>query len=74
MADTHAARAEQLADEANEALRTAIEQEDAGYTNAVPVDGIHGNRWARVQALQAQAQVHATLALAEEVARSRAGL
>ncbi|MFF0547226.1 hypothetical protein ACFYTF_30780 [Nocardia thailandica] len=75
MGDTHAARAEELAAEANEALRRAIET-DAKPPNAFAAAGYGGNKWEQVRALQAQAQVHATLAhadatlaLAEVVAR-----
>ncbi|MFE6925942.1 hypothetical protein ACFVAV_33365 [Nocardia sp. NPDC057663] len=71
MGDTHAARAEALAAEAEAIMRKEIELENKGHTNAFAAAGIGGNKWQRVQALQAQAQVHATLALAEEVARGR---
>ncbi|MGW5312898.1 hypothetical protein ACWEQ0_23820 [Nocardia thailandica] len=79
MGDTHAARAEELAAEANEALRKAIESARRGPANAIATAmGSSGpsDRWDEVRALQAQAQVHATLAhadatlaLAEVVAR-----
>lgn len=68
MGDTHAARAEELAAEAYAALREAIET--AGHSpNAFAAPSGGGSEWERVRALQAQAQVHATLALAEVVAR-----
>lgn len=54
-------------------MRKAIELEDQGHVNAFAASGDGGNKWQRVQALQAQAQVHATLALAEVVARGRIG-
>ena len=76
MGDTHAARAEELAAEAHEALRKAIKNAAAAPA-ALAVAGIQREQmWEEVRALQAQAQVHATLAhadatlaLAEVVAR-----
>jgi hypothetical protein len=73
MGDTHAAQAQELAVEAEKIMRKAIELEDQGKVNAFAASGVGGNKWQRVQALQAQAQVHATLALAEATARAKIG-
>lgn len=75
MGDTHSELAAALAVRANEALEEVIEK--TGSPRSAFSTGDQGTaelaRWSKVRALQAQAQVHATLAVADELARAKDG-
>ncbi|MEU1956801.1 hypothetical protein [Nocardia rhamnosiphila] len=74
MAGSHAERADELAAQANRALEEALELAGKPPQNAFAAIGDQHvadvARWAKVRALQAQAQIHATLALNDSVARN----
>ncbi|GAA5105026.1 hypothetical protein [Nocardia iowensis] len=68
---SHTEAAEKLADEAYAALRAA-QAAASGPKNAFASMGGDANvaevvRWAKVRALQAQAQIHATLAIKDHM-------
>ncbi|NEW42516.1 hypothetical protein [Nocardia cyriacigeorgica] len=70
MADTHAERADELAAMANQALeRPGKPPQNALVTGDPRVADLA--RWAKVRALQAQAQIHATLALNDTIASTQ---
>lgn len=70
---SHGERAEELAAQANreleKALASSADMLDGGWANYAGTGREAADRvmWERVRALQAQAQVHATLALADTV-------
>ncbi|WP_159850539.1 hypothetical protein [Nocardia sp. CY41] len=69
MAGSHAERADELAAQANRELKKALDSSadipDGGWANYAGTGREAAERvmWERVRALQAQAQIHATLAL-----------
>ncbi|MGY2025975.1 hypothetical protein [Nocardia gipuzkoensis] len=73
MAASHSERADELAAEANRALQAALESTadvpEGGWANYAGTGREAADRimWERVRALQAQAQIHATLALGDMV-------
>lgn len=72
MAGSHAERADELAAQADRALEEALElrgKPPKGIAMGDPYAAEQA-RWAKVRALQAQAQIHATLALNDSVARN----
>lgn len=72
MAGSHAERADELAAQANRALEEALELTGKPPRGTVLGDPLAAEqaRWAKVRALQAQAQIHATLALNDSVVRN----
>lgn len=74
MADSHSERADGLAAQAGRALQEALDMQERGKPANALVSGAEWDRamtlaWQRVHAIQAQAQIHATLALNDTVFR-----
>ncbi|MEU2106393.1 hypothetical protein ACWEPH_26880 [Nocardia beijingensis] len=73
MTASHGERADELAAQANreleKALASSVDLLDGGWANYAGTGREAADRvmWERVRALQAQAQIHATLALANTV-------
>ncbi|WP_280393493.1 hypothetical protein [Nocardia wallacei] len=71
MAGSHSERADELAAQANKALQEALKRAESAARS--PLADHHETMelvWQRVRAIQAQAQIHATLALSDNVYRS----
>ena len=60
---THSDRADELANQAYRELQNALEAEKRGGGSALAGLVREGTVWDRIRAIQAQAQIHATLAL-----------
>jgi hypothetical protein len=80
MAEAHRRRANELAAQAARELEKALaateDVPDGGWANYAGTGREAGERvmWQRVRALQAQAQIHATLAVADEIDLQAPGL
>jgi hypothetical protein len=64
---THSDRADELADQAYRELQNALEAEKRGGSGALAGFGREGSVWDRIRVIQAQAQIHASLALKDVV-------